>query len=51
MHIYYHPQPETVSVAGVMWLELCGLFPVSTQCLLCHHPEPKLDITIYFAKR
>lgn len=24
MHIYYHPQPETVSVAGVMWLELCG---------------------------
>lgn len=49
MHSYYRPQPETVYVAGVRSHNF--LFPVSTQCLLCPHPEPKLDITIYLGKR
>ena len=49
IYSYYRPQPETVYVAGVRSHNF--LFPVSTQCLLCPHPEPKLDITIYLGKR
>ena len=49
MHSHYYPQPETVYVAGVRSPNF--LFPVSTQCLLSPHPEPKLDIAIYLAER